>query len=144
MSEEEAYTAMRSILMDQVEPVQTGAFLMLLRVKKESPEEMAGFIGAAQNLIESPESPETAQSITLDWPAYAGKRRQLPWFTLSARLLSENGVRILMHGAIGNKADRIYTPQAVEFSGIRSCRSLEESASCIQDEGIAYISLETF
>ena len=41
-TEEEAETAMDMILADQVEPEQLGAFLMLLRVKEETPEEVAG------------------------------------------------------------------------------------------------------
>ncbi|NOY63712.1 MAG: glycosyl transferase, partial [Gammaproteobacteria bacterium] len=45
----EAHEAMRMILADEVEPVQLGAFLMLLRVKEENPQELAGFVQAARD-----------------------------------------------------------------------------------------------
>ena len=50
-SENEAYDAMNMILKDEVEPVQLGAFLMLLRVKEESPEELSGFVKAVKEHI---------------------------------------------------------------------------------------------
>ena len=45
---EEAQEAMAMILAGEVLPEQLGAFLMLLRVKEESPEEIAGFVLAAR------------------------------------------------------------------------------------------------
>ena len=41
---EEAYEAFSMILKDEVLDVQLGAFLMLLRVKEESVDELAGFV----------------------------------------------------------------------------------------------------
>jgi len=41
---DEARSAFTMILRGTVEPVQLGAFLMLLRVKEETPEELAGFV----------------------------------------------------------------------------------------------------
>ena len=48
LSQDEAYRAMKMILADQVEPIQLGAFLMLMRVKEETPEELAGFVQASR------------------------------------------------------------------------------------------------
>ena len=45
---DEARQAMAMILDGEVEDVQLGAFLMLLRVKEESPEELAGFVQASR------------------------------------------------------------------------------------------------
>ncbi|KKM06383.1 hypothetical protein LCGC14_1744540 [marine sediment metagenome] len=81
---EEAEEAMSMILRGEVLPEQLGAFLMLLRVKEESPEEIAGFVRAGRNLFDLP-SP--APEVDIDWSSYAGKRRQLPWFLLAALLL---------------------------------------------------------
>ena len=49
LTREEASEAMGMILDDQVEPAQLGAFLMLLRVKEEAPEELAGFADAVRS-----------------------------------------------------------------------------------------------
>jgi anthranilate phosphoribosyltransferase len=45
---DEAKTAMAMILEGKALPEQIGAFLMLLRFKEETPEEIAGFVKAAQ------------------------------------------------------------------------------------------------
>ena len=45
---EEAQEAMSMVLAGEVLPEQLGAFLMLLRMKEESPEEIAGFVRAAR------------------------------------------------------------------------------------------------
>ena len=71
---EEAQDAMSMILAGEVLPEQLGAFLMLLRVKEESPEEIAGFVLAARRAMALPSPLPKAG---LDWSSYAGKRRQL-------------------------------------------------------------------
>ncbi len=53
----EARDAFRMILDGEALDVQIGAFLMLLRVKEESPEELAGFVSAVREWIPAPESP---------------------------------------------------------------------------------------
>jgi hypothetical protein len=51
---EEAEEAMAMILAGDVLPEQLGAFLMLLRMKEESPEEIAGFVRAARAAMTLP------------------------------------------------------------------------------------------
>ncbi len=77
LTQDEAYTAMSMILTDKVEPIQLGAFLMLMRVKEETAEELAGFVQAARDTFNIPAH---KIQIDLDWSSYAGKRRHLPWF----------------------------------------------------------------
>ncbi len=48
LTQEEAHRAMGMILADEVLPEQLGAFLMLMRVKEETAEELAGFVQAAR------------------------------------------------------------------------------------------------
>ena len=54
LTREEARTAMGMILRGEVKEVQLGAFLMLLRVKEESAEELTGFVEAARATINAP------------------------------------------------------------------------------------------
>ncbi len=95
LSRDEAYRAMTMILRDEVEPLQLGAFLMLLRVKDETVDEFVGMLEAARASL--PEPP--GLQVDLDWPAYAGKRKHLPWFLLAAKVLAARGVRIVLHTA---------------------------------------------
>ncbi len=90
LTEDEAERAMAMIMRDQVLPAQLGAFLMLLRMKEETAEEIAGFVRAARATFAVPEA---AVAVDLDWSSYAGKRRQLPWFLLAAIVLV--GLRVL-------------------------------------------------
>ena len=48
LTQDEAYRAMQMILSDQVQPIQLGAFLMLMRIKEETREELAGFVQAVR------------------------------------------------------------------------------------------------
>jgi len=114
LDREEARTAMAMILRGETTDVQLGAFLMLLRVKEESEQELAGFVEASRDYINAPSD----IAVDLDWSSYAGKKRQLPWFLLSCFLLAENGVRIYMHGTNGHTPGRLYTESALEFFNI--------------------------
>lgn len=137
LTHDEAYRAMQMILADQALPVQLGAFLMLMRVKEESPEELAGFVLAAR---ESFHAPADLPEVHLDWSSYAGKRRQLPWFLLAALLLAANGTRVFMHGAGGPHA-RIYTPETLTTLGIPECHNFSDVAQQIEQRNFAFMSL---
>ena len=135
---EESEAAMGMILRGEARPEQLGAFLMLLRVKEEDGQEIAGFVRAAQGLFTLP-SP--APAVDIDWSSYAGKRRQLPWFLLAALLLAQNGMRIFMHGAEGHTPGRLYTRETLEALGIPIAHGLAESADHIKARNFAYLPL---
>ncbi|MBE9553270.1 MAG: glycosyl transferase family protein [Proteobacteria bacterium] len=135
---EEAEAAMGMILRGEVLPEQLGAFLMLLRVKEEDGQEIAGFVRAARGQFALP-SP--APEIDIDWSSYAGTRRQLPWFLLAALLLAQNGMRVFMHGAEGHTPGRLYTRETLEALGIPIAHSLAESAKHIKTCNFAYLPL---
>jgi len=139
LTQDEAFEAMRLILNEEMEPVQLGAFLMLMRVKEESPEELAGFIRATRDWISIPDD---APQVDLDWSSYAGKRRHLPWFILSTLLLAENGTTVFMHGASGHTNGRIYTKDVLAELGIEPCTSIAEACERMRTEHFAYLDIE--
>ncbi len=141
LTHEEAYAAMSMIMDNKVEPVQLGAFLMLMRVKEESAEELAGFVKAARDSFEQPGQ---SISVDLDWSSYAGKRRHLPWFLLSALLLADNNIGVFMHGASGHSENRIYTEDILPLFGIKPARSFQESANQLKQYHFSYLSLKHF
>lgn len=106
LTQTEAYHAMQMILNGEVEDIQLGAFLMLLRVKEESHEELTGFALAARDNIQAPAN---SVNVQLDWSSYAGKKKQLPWYLLSCFALADQGISIYMHGAGGHTPGRLYT-----------------------------------
>ena len=116
LDEAEAEQAMAMILDGAVEPVQLGAFLLVLRYRTETPAELAGFVRAARSRITAPDD----IAVDLDWPSYADRHKQLPYFLLAALLLAGNGVRVLMHGIDGEGAAT--TPAALSALGVPALR----------------------
>ena len=141
LTQEEAHRAMSMILADEVLPMQLGAFLMLMRVKEETPEELAGFVQAAR---QSFNHDTLSTHVDLDWSSYAGKRRHLPWFLLSALLLAENGIRVLMHGSEGHTAGRLYTANVLPYLGLHPATSLHEAQQQLEQCQFSYLALEHF
>lgn len=141
LTEQEAYDAMLMIMQGQATPEQLGAFLMLLRVKEETHEELAGFIRAVRDttMLEN-----ASDEVDLDWSSYAGKRRHLPWFFLSALLLAQNGIRIFMHGAYGHTNDRIYTEELLPLFGLSKITSLSDARTQLQKQNFAFVALADF
>ncbi len=136
---EEAREAMAMIFAGEVLPEQLGAFLMLLRMKEESPEEIAGFVHAARAAMALPSPLPKAD---LDWSSYAGKRRQLPWYILAALVLAQNGVRVFMHGADGHTEGRVYTREVLGRLGVPVASTFNEAATHLAKRNFAYMPLE--
>ncbi len=139
LTQAEAYLSMQMILQGDVEPCQLGAFLMLLRVKEETSEEIAGFVNAIKASLEVP---STLPHIDLDWSSYAGKRRQLPWYILSALLLADHGYKVFMHGTEGHTQGRLYTRETLAALGIAESTSLKAAVNKLATNNFAYLSLE--
>ena len=137
LTEDEAYQAMQMIMSGEVLDVQLGAFLMLLRVKEESAEELLGFVRAVRESIQPP----MPLKVDLDWSSYAGKRRHLPWYLFSIFLLAQRGHRILVHGASGHTIDRIYTEDVLKDLGIPVATHWDDCASQLDAQGFAYFPL---
>ena len=135
LTREEAYEAMTMIACYDVEPEQLGAFLMLMRVKEETAEEVAGFV---QALRESLPTAGKEYVPAIDWAAYAGKKRQLPWFVLAALILARRGYPVLMHG-LNRSDDRVYVPEALDALDIGTAESLQGAVSQLQETGFSYL-----
>lgn len=90
----EAQSAMTLMLSDEAEPEATGAILMVLRLRGEVADEIAGFTAALRSQAKG-----TLPSADLDWPVYAaGRTRGVPFYLLAARLVAQAGYTISMHG----------------------------------------------
>ncbi|KPX29089.1 MULTISPECIES: glycosyl transferase family protein [Pseudomonas syringae group] len=136
LTREEAREAMGMLLDEKVEDTQLGAFLMLLRHKEESPEELAGFTEALRERLNAPPI-----KVDIDWPTYAGKKRHLPWYLLAAKCLAQNGVKILLHGGGAHTAGRLYTEQLLGLLNIPLCRNWAAVDSSLEQGNLAFIPL---
>lgn len=141
LSQTEAREAFGMILRGETEPLQLGAFLMLLRVKEETPEELAGFVQACRdNLVRPPSSLHT----DLDWSSYAGKKHQHPWFLLSMLLLADAGYRVFVHGSAGHTAGRLYTETAMRELGLPVAANWSEVSTQLDTHKLSYFALGNF
>ncbi len=134
---DEAYQAFSMILKDEVLDVQLGAFLMLLRVKEESVDELTGFVQATKDQLNF-----KPLDVDLDWSSYAGKRKHYPWFLLAALTLAKHGYKVVMHGASGHTINRLYTEQVLEFLEFPICQNSDDVETQLQEKNFAYLPLE--
>ena len=134
---DEAYQAFSMILKNEVLDVQLGAFLMLLRVKEESVDELAGFVQATRDQLNF-----QPLNVDLDWSSYAGKRKHYPWFLLAALTLAHHGCSIVMHGASGHTINRVYTEQVLPYLGYSICQNEQDVKQQLERHNFAYLPLE--
>lgn len=141
LTEEEAYGAMKMILSDEVEDAQIGAFLLLIRVREETTEELVGFTRATREYTAN-----TLPTINadIDWPSYAGKHKQLNWYILAALALADFGVPVFMHGANEHTPNRLYSDAVLYELGITPCKSAKEAQASLAKNNFAYMELKEF
>ncbi len=134
LTRDEAADAMADMLSGDAAPEAVGALLMLLRMKGETADEIAGFAATAQGYCSG------LEAVDLDWPSYAaGRTRGNPWFLLSARLVAQAGHRVLLHGWNGpNGAVRA----GLATAGIPQVESIAAANVALARGGIAYLPLE--
>ncbi|MDO6515144.1 glycosyl transferase family protein [Neptuniibacter sp. 2_MG-2023] len=140
LTREEAAEAMGMILDKKVRPEQLGAFLMLLRVKEEAPEELAGFADAVRTRYAVGRRIDT----DLDWSTYAGKKNRHPWYLLVALCLASHGYKIFMHGAKGHTPGRIYLEDMLSLFKLQPCAAWDEVETELARVGFAYMSIDNF
>jgi len=114
LSREQATDLFGQVLDGSVTDLEVGAFCLAMRIKGETPEEMAGFLDATRQrsrLLDSAGSP----AVVL--PSYNGARK-LPVLTpLLALLLARRGLPVLVHGAATDSV-RVHAPTVFEQLGI--------------------------
>lgn len=135
----EAKQAMSMLINGQATAEQKGAFLMLLRVREETAEELAGF---SQAFREFTPNNISALSVDLDMGCYAGKRRHLPWFLLSVMSLAQSGKRIFLHGTHEPDSKRLYLKEVLPQIGFAVSQNPEQAQIALNSFGFAYMDLK--
>ncbi|MEO1550326.1 MAG: glycosyl transferase family protein [Pseudomonadota bacterium] len=135
---EEAQAAMRIMLSGKAAPEAIGALLMLMRMKGETPDEIAGFAQAARTSLPTFQTPPA-----LDWPCYsAGRSRGAPWFLLAARLVAQAGYPVLLHGWSTPSATAPSVRAGLGPAGIAQVTSCAAAEDRLARDGIVYLGLE--
>ena len=139
LTQDEALEAMILILNGEAAPEAVGALLMVLRLRHETAEEIAGFAQAARASLGAWQDVEA----DIDWPSYAaGRSRGLPYFLLAAILLAGNGVRVMMHGYNSHMRDEGGTVAALNALGLACATTPAVARADINRGGFSYVPLE--
>lgn len=141
LTQSEAYEALSSYLNGDAELLQLAVLLMLQRVRCETPAEAAGYIQALRDKIDPKWS---TLNVDLDWPCYAGKKRQPPWLILAAKVLAKQGKRIILHGYNAVDAIKYQVETACPELGINIAYSPEEAIQYLDKFNICYLPLESY
>ncbi len=139
LSFEQAYKVMDEYLNDEFDDDQMAMLLMLIRVQNETQQEIAGFVKAFQSRM-------PAIGADIDWPCYAGKRKSSgqPWHLLAAKILADNGYKVLMHGYHDRQSGRWHAEDYLNKFGIVEAQSAQDAKRVLKTQNIVYLPLSTF
>ena len=109
------------LLDGRISDLELGAFCLAMRIKGETPEEMAGFLDAtAARSIQVPTQGRTAVVL----PSYNGARK-LPVLTpLLALLLAREGLPVLVHGQ-ATESRRVAAAEVLALLGVAADSSVQ-------------------
>lgn len=141
LTETEARVALGMILSGHVTDRQLGAFLLLIRANGETSDELIGFVKGIRDAVGLNEHQGTVE---LDWAAYAGKWRYPPYFLLAIKLLTQNGIRVLLHGDAGQFNNRQYVESFLEPLNFYQASSVLQARDLISENKSTYLPLENF
>ena len=96
LTREQAADLLGQILDQTVSDLEVGAFCLAMRIKGETPEEMAGFLDAVQARLNK--LPQQRLQPTVVIPCYNGARKLPALAPLLALLLCQQGVQVCVHG----------------------------------------------
>ena len=115
LTREQATDLMGQLLDGTVTDLEVGAFCLAMRIKGETPAEMAGFLDATHARI----TPVPAPATTVVLPSYNGARK-LPVLTpLLALLLAREGLAVLVHGT-DTESGRVSTQSVLSALDIQA------------------------
>jgi anthranilate phosphoribosyltransferase len=115
LSRSQAADLMGQVLDGQVSDLEIGAFCLAMRIKGETPQEMAGFLDAAQQRLNPFENPAPSPVVVI--ASYNGSRK-LPLLTpLLASLMAREGFAVLVHGST-TESSRVTSEQVFSAMGI--------------------------
>ncbi len=133
---EQAADLFDQVINGRATDLEVGAFCLAMRVKGETPGELAGFVDAT-NASMSTLPPSNAGLPTVIIPSYNGARK-LPVLTpLLAILLSRGGMRVVIHG-VPSEPGRTTTAQVLTELGCAIKANIEE----VDDREVNYFPIE--
>jgi anthranilate phosphoribosyltransferase len=143
LTESQAEAAMRALLAGESTPVLTAAFLIALRMKGETVDELAGFARAMRDAA-TPVPIEDSYRPVLDTCGTGGTGTStFNISTVAAFVVAGAGVRVAKHGN-RSISSRCGSADVLEAMGVRTAIEPEMVARAIREVGIGFLFAPTF
>jgi len=124
ITREQACDLFGQVLDGTVTDLEIGGFCLAMRIKGETPEEMAGFLDATYQRMQR--FPASAKPVVV-LPSYNGARK-LPVLTpLLALLLARHGLPVLVHGT-ATESSRIFASEVLSVLDIYALTAIKTIA----------------
>ncbi|HEY8360956.1 MAG TPA: DNA-binding protein YbiB, partial [Ramlibacter sp.] len=135
LAREQAADLFGQVLDGTVSDVEIGAFCIAMRVKGETPEEMAGFLDATDARLQKVSAPSGKSVVVL--PSYNGARR-LPVLTpLLAALVARAGQPVVIHGT-ATETSRVFVRDVLQAMDVQA----SAKPPALRDGEVAYVPTE--
>ncbi len=144
---DEAREVMRALLAGDADPVQAGGFLMAMRMKGESPEELAGFVEAMRAAAAPVDWPRAEPDRPLvDVDLHGDGRAGRPSVMLAAACLvaAVTGARVLIRGTFGGRFARHDLDDVFAALGLDAHAPTKVVARCLGEAGVGILDLNAW
>ena len=119
LTREQAADLFGQVLDGAVTDLEIGGFCLAMRIKGETPQEMAGFLDATHQRLNLVPAGSRNDTPIIVIPSYNGARK-LPVLTpLLALLLAREGLPVLVHGT-ATESTRVYTSKVLLALGVHT------------------------
>jgi anthranilate phosphoribosyltransferase len=126
LTREQAADLFGQVLDGTVTDLEIGGFCLAMRIKGETPQEMAGFLDATHQRLQL--VPSAGETLTIVIPSYNGARK-LPVLTpLLALLLAREGLPVLIHGT-ATESTRVFTSEVLLALDIPAQKAIKTIAN---------------
>ncbi len=133
-----AQDAFAALLAGEVSDVQLGAWWLAMRIKGETPEELAAFVDAMQASLAF-QVKSTQPVVVL--PCYNGARQLANLTPLLAWALAQRGVRVLLHG-VKQDATRVTTYELFEALNFPITDAATATETALTEHNMAFTPLD--
>jgi anthranilate phosphoribosyltransferase len=138
---------MAHLLAEGADPYQTGAFLLAMRMKSESSEELAGFVDAMREHAASPDLAALGKSLPrlVDVDIHADGREGRPQVSLAAGLVAASlGAPVLLRGAFSGPFAKNDMGGVLARLGVDPTRGPHVAARAVTEVGVAVVDLASY
>ena len=137
LTREQAHALFEAVFAGRVNDVALGAVLVALRIKSETPDELAGMMDALAPHVAAMNMP-LRRALPIVIPTYNGARKLPNLLPLLALLVAREGVPVLLHG-VAQEAQRVSTFDILALLGHAPAARIEDAEASLERDCLATV-----